>query len=327
MLSAAVADYKYPHRASWVTAGRIDHRRLDCGENIETGLEDFTSSQSSIRPQCTVLGKRQLGGAGGVSPGLVSTIRIGIGIALEIYDQNGGVDMKKILTGLMITLAAGLFTTGTAEAQRSQRYAQDSFRVQLGEFRPDGDSVYWTDSELDFTGRTEDFEDSAAGLSYLHPLGPKLSLQVSGFFYEGIQDQAYRAFEDQFGGDILHTTELELTSVTIGLLYRLAGPDAAVLPYVGAGGGLYSWRLSEFGDFIDFSGADLEIFEDFFEQEDEELGWYFTAGLEVPIADSWSVFAEGRWDNAEAELGGDFRGLGELDLSGRSYSAGISWRF
>lgn len=235
--------------------------------------------------------------------------------------------MKKLPIALMILLTAGVLFAQTAEAQRGRYYNQDSFRVQLGEFRPDGDSEYWTDKEQEFTGRPDDFEDSTLGLSYLHPLGPKLSLQVSGLFYEGIQDQAYLDFEDQAGRDILHTTELELASVTVGLLYRLAGPDAAVLPYVGAGGGVYSWRLSEFGDFIDFTTADLEIFDDFFEQEDEELGWYVTAGLEVPVADSWSVFAEGRWDNAEAELAGDFRGLGDLDLSGRSYSAGISFRF
>ncbi|MFQ5526584.1 MAG: outer membrane protein [Thermoanaerobaculia bacterium] len=235
--------------------------------------------------------------------------------------------MKQLMNGLIALVTVSAFFAGPAEAQPRGRYNEPTFRVQLGEFRPDGDSVYWDDKAFDFTGRAEDFEDTMGSVSYLHPLGPKLSLLVSGFFYEGTESQAYLAFEDEFGADILHTTELELNAFTVGLHYKLTGPDAAVIPYVGAGGGLYVWRIAEFGDFIDFGTADLEIFDDFFEQEDEDLGWYVTAGLEVPVADFWSLFAEARWDNAEGDLSGDFRGLGELDLSGRSYSAGLSWSF
>jgi hypothetical protein len=242
--------------------------------------------------------------------------------------MEGSQMMKRLLLALIALSFAAAVVPETADAQpRHRRYNEPSFRIQLGEFQPDGDSRYWDDKAVDFTGGPSDFEDTFAGISYLHPLSDRLSVQFAGFGYEGIEDQAYIDFVDQFGGDILSTTELELTAITIGLLYQLTGPDAPLVPYVGAGGGLYAWRLTEFGDFIDFSTPDLEIFNDFFEQEDEELGWYFTAGLEVPLADSWGIFAEARWDNAKAELAGDFRGLGELDLSGRSYSAGVDFSF
>lgn len=238
--------------------------------------------------------------------------------------------MKKTLIATTAAwMIAGLAWTQSAEAQYrpGTRYTEPSFRIQLGEFQPDGDSIYWDDSAFDFDRTADDFEDTLFGVSYIRPLGERLGLQFSGSFYEGSEDLAYVRFVDQFGNDILHTTELELAAITVGFLYRFTGPDAALVPYVGAGGGLYAWRLSEFGDFIDFDDPQREIFSDFFEDEDEELGFYFTAGLEVPLADTWSLFAEARWDNAEAELGGDFRGLGDLDLSGRSYSAGISWKF
>ncbi len=237
--------------------------------------------------------------------------------------------MKKSLVVTLIGLISGLVLTATADAQyrRGHRNNAPSFRIQLGEFQPDGDSSYWDGSAFDFDRQADDFEDSAFGLSYIRPLGDRLGLQISGFFYEASEDLAYVRFEDQFGGDILHTTEIELTAVTLGLIYNFTGRDAALVPYVGAGAGLYGWRLAEFGDFIDFDDPQLEIFEDFFEDESEEFGVYFTAGLEVPLADTFSIFAEARWDSVEADLGGDFRGLGELDLSGRSYSAGLSWRF
>lgn len=225
-------------------------------------------------------------------------------------------------------LTASLVAAGSAVAQpHHPGYIGSSFRVQLGEYQLDGDSVYWDDVAADFTGDVSGFDDATFGVEYLHPIGQRLSVHLSGFVYEGKEDQAYIAFEDQFGGDILHTTEIELASLTVGLLYRLAGPGAALVPYVGAGGGFYAWRLTEFGDFIDFGTENLEIFDDFFEQEDEDLGYYFLAGLDVPLADTWSIFGEARWENVEGELGGDFRGLGDIDLSGRRYSAGVSFRF
>ena len=237
--------------------------------------------------------------------------------------------MKKSVVVILIGLTSSLVLAAAAEAQyrRGNRYNAPSFRIQLGKFQPDGESSYWDGSAFDFDRQADDFEDSVLGLSYLRPLGSRLGLQISGFFYEGSEDLAYVRFEDQFGGDIVHTTELELAALTVGLIYNFTGPDAALVPYVGAGGGLYGWRLAEFGDFIDFDDPQLEIFEDSFEDESEELGFYFTAGLEVPLADTFSIFAEARWDSAEANLAGDFRGLGKLDLSGRSYSAGLSFSF
>ena len=162
--------------------------------------------------------------------------------------------MKKSLV-ILLGLASSVVLTTTAEAQyrHGNRSNEASFRIELGEFRPDGESSYWDGSAFDFDRQADDFEDSSLGLSYLRPLGPRLGLQISGFFYEGSEDLAYIRFEDQFGDDIVHTTEIELAAVTLGLIYKLAGPNAALVPYVGAGGGIYVWRLAEFGDFINFT--------------------------------------------------------------------------
>lgn len=237
--------------------------------------------------------------------------------------------MKRISLALVALLAFATMPSAVEAAQRGPGYrgGDSSFKIQLGQFEPRGDSRYWAENEADFTGDADDFEDAAVGLTYQRPLGPRMAFELSGFFFEATEDLAYRDFEDASGRDIFHTTELETAAVTAGLVFNLTPPDASVIPYVGVGGGIYSYRLTEFGDFIDFSGAELEIFDDFFEVEDEELGWYLKAGLEVPLAHTWSIFAEGRWDKAEADLEGDFAGLGDLDLSGKSYSAGVSFRF
>ncbi len=232
---------------------------------------------------------------------------------------------KQIATGLM---AVGLLAAAVpAEAQGSyRRYGGESeLRFRLGNFEPDAESVYWDDTFFDFTGSPESFEDVIVGVDYVHRLGNRVSLIASGSVYESEARQAYRDFVDGDGRDIRHDTFLEIGSGTVGLLLNFAGRDATIQPYIGGGGGFYAWTLEESGDFIDFT--DDTIFSDTFLAEGTAFGTFFVAGISIPIGDTASVFAEGRWDSADDELGDDFDGLGTIDLSGRQLSAGFSWRF
>jgi opacity protein-like surface antigen len=228
---------------------------------------------------------------------------------------------------LIITLAAPASANQASRSSRGHWGEEQALRIDLGLFEPRGESTYWDEKAIDFTGGPEDFEDVSVGIQYVRFLGPRLGLVVGGNFFEGGEDQEYLAFEDERGFSIRHRTELEISSLTLGLLFHLMRRDATIVPYVGIGGGFYFWRLTEVGDFIDFSTPRLDIFYDFFEDEDETLGYYYQAGLEVPMARNWSVYGEARWQRADDDLGGDFEGLGELDLSGRTIMAGISWSF
>lgn len=233
-------------------------------------------------------------------------------------------------TRWMAMAAAGLvLAASAAEAQSYRRYGGDNaLHFRVGMFTPDGESAYWADNALVFTGDAADFDDIALGADFRFGLGERLALVLSGDLYEGQEDQAYLDFEDTFGGDIFHTTTLDVGSLTTGLVFNVLPRGSVVVPYVGAGGGFYFWTLREEGDFIDFGDpAGDTIFTDFFEDEGEALGWYWLVGLEVPLGTQWSVFAEGRWQNVEDELSGDFAGFGDLDLSGRQIAGGLAWRF
>jgi outer membrane protein W len=200
-------------------------------------------------------------------------------------------------------------------------------RFRIGTFEPDAGSQYWDDVFFDFTGSPSSFEDTIGGLDYIHWLGPRLGLLVSGSGYSTETSQAYRDFEDEFGNDIRHRTNFDLASATMGLIYSFGGRQASIRPYVGVGGGFYAWSLDETGDFIDFGGSDAVIFTDSFSAEGTAFGSYVLAGIDIPIGNTWSIFAEGRWDAAEDDLSDDFEGLGKIDLSGRQISAGLSWSF
>ena len=236
--------------------------------------------------------------------------------------------MKRSIVAVVLLLLAA----APAAAQRHGRYrggdpADHALRLRVGGFVPDGDSSYWDEKALDFTGGAEDMDDLSFGLDYRLDVTPHFSLLFGGTAFTGETDQHYIDFTDEFGDDIEHTTSLDITSLTLGATFHFAGPEAVIRPYVGAGGGLYSYSFEESGDFIDFNPPPEEIFSGTFIAEGETFGYYLLAGLEVPVSRSVALFAEGRWQRAEDELGDDFEGFGDLDLSGRDISAGLTWRF
>jgi len=236
--------------------------------------------------------------------------------------------LKKSILGL---IALALVVSAAPVAAQGGSYRQaggdNQLRFRVGNFEPDAGSTYWDDTFFDFTGSPSSFEDTVGGIDFIRWLGPRLGVILSGNGYETETVQAYRDFEDEAGFDIRHSTKFEVASATVGLIYRFGGRDAVLRPYIGAGGGFYDWTLEESGDFIDFGGADAIIFSDSFFTDGTAFGTYFLAGLDIPLGDTWSVFAEGRWDSAEDDLAGDFEGLGQIDLAGKQIAAGFAWRF
>ncbi|HEX4952168.1 MAG TPA: hypothetical protein VF017_02080 [Thermoanaerobaculia bacterium] len=213
-----------------------------------------------------------------------------------------------------------------AQSRRSFSY-DNAFRLSAGVFEPEGDSAYWEDAEQDFTGDVTDFEDLTLSIDYVRELRGNLRLVVGGSIYEGSDTLAYRDFVDNNDDPILHDTTLTIAAATLGLEFRLAPRSSPVVPYLGVGAGLYSWSLEESGDFVDFGATPLEIFSADFDDDGVATGYWFTAGLDVPVSSSFAFFVRGRWHFAEDDLEGDFEDLGELDLSGQEIAAGLSWSF
>lgn len=227
---------------------------------------------------------------------------------------------------LRTTLAlAGLLLAVTPAWAQPRRgfYERDAaFRVHLGVFQPEGDSEYWDDKELDFTGGVDDLENATFGLGYLLPINRHFSVQFSGSAYAGDTTQSYRDFVDNFGDRIRHDTTLSIASGTVGFVVHPFGSDAPVSPYIGAGGGAYYWNLEEEGDFI---ASNNDVFFANLQDEGVAFGYYYLVGLEAPITRRMSIYGEGRWDQADDELSDDFEDFGDLDLSGRSFVVGLSW--
>lgn len=206
--------------------------------------------------------------------------------------------------------------------------AQDSgFRIRLGLFTPEGDSSYWNDKALDFAGDAEDFEDVQVGLDYDLGLSHRSLLRFSLDSFSGESNTRYLDFVDDQDFSIEHHTSLDIASITAAYILQLASPNAPVVPYIGVGGGLYIWELTEDGDFIDFFTDDLEIFSGIFSDEGVTFGYFYTAGVEFRFSQRNAFFVEGRWQEVEDELDDDFEGFGDLDLSGLAIHGGYAWKF
>lgn len=238
---------------------------------------------------------------------------------------------KRIRTTLAAAaLIGGVTLAAPAEASRGSRGhwgESQALRVQFGLLEPRANSDYFDDKALDFDFDSTDFEDNSFGVSYLRFISDHLGVQFGVTGYEGSADPFYLDFVEDNGANITHSNDLETTALTVGLLWHIVERDRAVVPYLGLGGGLVSYDLIENGDFIDFGTSPASIFTDRFSASGETFGWYFQAGLEVPLGQNWSIFAEAKWTRAEDDLEEDFDGFGELDLSSRDIAGGFSWSF
>lgn len=204
-----------------------------------------------------------------------------------------------------------------------------SIRLGLGLFTPDGDSEFWRGNEFEFTGDADDLDDAVLSAEFRLPVGRMTSVLLSASHYSGETLQAYRDFVDGAGFDIVHETRLSVTPLALGVVLHPVGRRDQIAPYVGAGAGFWFWNYEEVGDFIVFDnlGEPGEIVFEDLRADGMTTGWFALVGLDIPISRYASLYGEARWNQAEDDQDDDFSGLGDIDLSGRQLTAGLSWRF
>jgi len=208
-----------------------------------------------------------------------------------------------------------------------------AFQFRLGGFFPSGDDTFWDDVESTFTLNVSDFNEAIVGFSFVGGFNNNLEAGFNIDFYEATVGSAVRGYVDIDGFPILHDTRLQMMPLTVDLRflpagrYRLRGPRQVRQPvfYVGGGIGVTYWEYEEVGDFVDFT--DDSIFFDRFTDTGVAFEAHALTGLELPFGRTWSLLFEGRYSWVDDEPGGDFSGLGTLDLGGFAAYVGGSWRF
>lgn len=108
---------------------------------------------------------------------------------------------------------------------------------------------------------------------------------------------------------------------------RFAWIPETVVPYLGAGIGVMSYRFAQEGEFVDESDPGLPIFRDRLTSERATFLARATAGLDLAVGERFVVSGEARYHYARGTLDEDFSGFEDIDLDGLQLVAGVSIRF
>ena len=145
----------------------------------------------------------------------------------------------------------------------------------------------------------------------------------------------FRDWVDQDDLPIVQSTRFTRRPLNVGVRYflsdrgrqisRFAWIPNSFVPFVGAGVGSVWYDFLQEGDFIDFET--LEIFGDVLEASGRANTAQLFAGFQYSLGKYGVLTGEGRYRFGATEIGGDFVGFDDLDLSGLQLSVGLGFRF
>lgn len=229
-----------------------------------------------------------------------------------------------------------------------------TFRINF--YLPTMKSDFWDIEFNQMTLTKTNFQDISFGLSYELFLTRELSLVFSfdtyskskSGVYKGLVgysfDQGDFAFPDDFQGEFQpgHTIRYQVSPLQFSVKLTPFGRRIKLIPYLGAGVGLYLFSLRMQGDMIDFS--DEYVFEDsdgfsvpvypIYSVDVLEgksfgkigFGYHLLGGLMYPIGNRLTVEGEFKYNKATGKMS-EFQGFAPLDIGGFQISLGFNYWF
>jgi hypothetical protein len=148
--------------------------------------------------------------------------------------------------------------------------AQQTVNFTLGYFTPLGEDARTTGDVLNANlnaGRyglfyeIDDFNGPSVGGEWLFPFGEFIEGGIGVSFSTRTVPSVYQNFIDADGTEIDQDLHLRIVPTTFTVRLIPTGQRSVFQPYIGVGLGIFSWKYSETGEFID-PGAGDEIFRD-----------------------------------------------------------------
>jgi opacity protein-like surface antigen len=243
---------------------------------------------------------------------------------------------KSLRYSLGAAVAIVMFAPAPAQAQITRVSSSSSDRhqavgVTVGGFflkgedaRADGDVLFADLDSLAFD--ISDFNGATVTGEWITGLGNFLEAGFSAGYYQNSVPSVYRNTVNANGSEIEQELKLRIVPLTATVRFLPIG-HGSVEPYVGAGIGVFRWRYSETGEFVDFS--DNSIFRDTFVADGTAFGPVVLAGIRFPFADMWDVGFEGRYQWAEGDTKPAESGLlgSKIDLGGFNAAVTLHVRF
>ena len=206
--------------------------------------------------------------------------------------------------------------------------AQQTVNVSLGYFSVRGEDARAAGDVLNanrnfLTFDVSEMSGASLGGEWLVPLGQYLEGAAGIGFTRRTVPSVYTSFVDRDGTEIAQ--KLRLRVVPLAFTFRLLplGQHSGFQPYVGGGLGVFNWRYSESGEFVDF--RDRSIFRSSYVASGSRTGPVALGGIRF-AGDSATAGMEVRYQSARADLDKRFAGS-KIDLGGWTYQFTVGMRF
>jgi hypothetical protein len=231
-------------------------------------------------------------------------------------------------------IVGGLVVVGALLAGPVQPvFAQQTVNLSLGGFVVRGEDARVDDDWLNenrtyLTFDIKDFNGPTVGVEWLVPVGEFFEAGAGVAFSRRTVPSVYTDYVDSDGTEIEQDLRLRIVPVAFTLRVLPLGQSFGVQPYLGVGVGIFAWRYSESGEFIDFTQGQT-IFREQYAASGNELGPIALGGVRF-ASDTFSVGGEVRYQSAADDLGETFAtGTFEprIDLGGWSYLLNVGIRF
>lgn len=200
-------------------------------------------------------------------------------------------------------------------------HAQQALALNVGHFAVRGvDARAGGDVLLENLGRyafeLADLDDVAVGGEWLTGFGEYFETGVGLGFFRGAAPSVHADYVPEDGGEFRQEFRLRIVPVTATLRLFPFGRGAAVEPYVGGGVGVFNWRYSEVGEFLDY---DLIAFQGRYVADGVDVGGVVVGGVRVPVGSGFAAGVELQYQHAAGRVGGDDEFLADrIDLGGLS---------
>lgn|SRR5687767_2462402 len=235
--------------------------------------------------------------------------------------------MRRMLIVFSAAAIVGLVAPSPAAAQQS-------FNFYLGGFTPSSEDARSRSggrsddvlvNNLDFLSfNIKDFNNVTVGGEWLVALGDRAEAGIGLGIYSKSVPSVYADLVNEDLSEIEQDLKLRIVPFTATFRFLPLGRESGVQPYIGAGVGLYRWRYTESGEFVDF---DSSIFRETYIGSGGAAGPVILGGLRFPLG-SWDVGGEIRYQNAEGTLPDDQGFSAEkIDLGGFNYLLTFNVRF
>ena len=222
---------------------------------------------------------------------------------------------RSLSSGFVGALCVVALVGGSAPVE-----AQQSLGLNVGYFSVRGEDARIAEDVLLenrnlFAFDIPDFSGGTVGAEWLIGIGDYFDAGVGVGFYQRTVPSVYADFIDIDGSEISQDFRLRVVPLTATVSVLPFGRETPVQPYFGVGIGLFNWRYSEVGEFIDFSNFD--VFRDRFVASGHDVGGLILGGLRVPFGDRFAAGGEVRYQSVSGKVGIDQGFLNErIDLGG-----------